>query len=85
MGGELGGEGVPVAADEGVAPFDEAALGVTEPVDRERRDVVRAATLGAFGGGGDDGVDVFATAVEPDAGAGGEFRIEAGVGEVGLQ
>jgi hypothetical protein len=61
--GEFRRQGETVTPDERMVPFDGRAVGVAEPVDGERGDVVRALQLGALGGGGDNRVDVFAAVV----------------------
>ncbi len=85
MGGELGGEREAVAPDESVAPFDRSVLRSALAIDGEGRGFRRAAEDGALGRGGYDGADVFTAAVEAEAGTGGQFVVEAGVGEVGVE
>src|SRR5260370_12158877 len=59
----------PVAADERPAPFEPAAGHPAEPLDRERCDVRADAEQPAFGAGGDERLDAFLPAGEPDAAA----------------
>ena len=84
-GGEVGGQGEPVAAHDGPSPLDRATAQLADPVDGEGSGGLVEVQQAPLGRGRDDGPHVLSATGQPDVAAGVELGVERGLGEVGSE